>query len=213
MWTDFCCLEYLFWLLLKHHGSVTKAIMSFSELVAWWVFLYYEPEQEKQNINNRALKFRFGLLVGKGLFDNSTTFIQHSQTAMNDAAENLCVVNSWDSLTEDYKNREMLHGECSADHIQICCTPDLVPLTSFEPASWQLSEHKFKGYKCSISFPPFLWPVCVLDFIFSHHLFSFTPIVSTKLNHSSFICFLSPLLAQFLPTFLFFSPFLYSHSF
>lgn len=68
--------------------------MSFSGLVAWWGFFYYEPEQEKQNIKNRALKFRFGLLVGKGLFDNSTTFIQHSQTAMNDAAENLCGVNS-----------------------------------------------------------------------------------------------------------------------
>lgn len=63
------------------------------------------------------------------------TVTQHSQTATNDAAEHLCGVNSWDSLTEEYnKNGKMVHGEPSADHIQICSTPDLVPLTSFEPA-------------------------------------------------------------------------------
>lgn len=149
---DFCCLEYLFWLtFIKASWKCGK-----SYCVLFWVgglvgFLLWTRARETERIKNRALKFRFGLWVGKGLFNNSTTFIQHSQTAMNDAAEHHCGVNSWHSLTEEYnKNGEMVHGEPSADHIQIHSTPDLVPLNSFEPSRWQLSKHKFKGYECSI---------------------------------------------------------------
>lgn len=73
--------------------------------------------RKPESIKNRALKFRFALLDGKGLFYSSTTFIQHSQTAMNDATEHLDGVNRWDSLTEGYKNGGMAHGEPFADHI------------------------------------------------------------------------------------------------
>lgn len=113
-----------------------------------FVFKLWARAREAKSLKNKALKFRFVLLIGKGLFDNNTTFTHHSQTAMNDASEHLCGVNSWDSLTEMCnENRKMGHSEPATDHIQIFSTPDLVPLTSFEPARWQLSKHRFKSYE------------------------------------------------------------------
>jgi len=102
----------------------------------------------------------------------------------------------------------MVDGELSADHIQIRSTLHLVLLTFMslqDDSCLNISLKVMSGahyflHSCDL---------CVLSFIFSHHLFSFTPAVSTKLNHSSLICFLSLLLAQFVPTFLFFIPFLF----
>lgn len=210
MWMDFCCLEYLFWLLLSIVKVEQKLSCPFlDQLFVLFCFILFRlvlfcfklwiRARETESIKNRALKLRFGLLDGKGLFYNSTTFIQHSQTAINDAAEHLHGVNSWDSLAEEYKNGGMAHGEPFADHIKICST-------SFELWDDNWIHISLKVKSAALHFLRYCDP-SVLCFYFSHYLISCISNVSIKSNHTSFLSFLSLLLVHFLPTFLFFTLF------